>query len=550
MKSIKTLILTGSVLAAGILICSSCEKDPLDLGPIDYYGSGNYWTTESQVDGYMDGLHKNMRDMYWTHTITIGELRAGIYFNGPGADGTTTSDGIIIDHKLTANQPGLTTFGGYYGPLTNVNLFITRVSDADYITTSGKKDFYLGIAYGLRAFYYFDLYRIYGGVPLRLDVAVIDGETDPVNLYLGRAKASEVMAQIKSDIETSLKYFGSVTNFDPYGKGKKAYWSKAATEALAAEVYMWNGKVSIGDQAANPADLNIAKSYCESLINNYGLQMQSSFSDVFSTSNKANSEVIFAIRFQEGEATNSNLNYLYLGDSRSNTRSSGVREEVQPDGSIKVVDWGDPCGLLAGGSGIQNRQYTNPFFLSFSREDSRRDATFLASYQKTDWDELGILTLRGSHVIKNIGHINTAGVRVSDGDYIYYRLPEFYLMLAEIANYNGNNADVEKYVNLVRERAYGDNFEANKFIAGDFTTNELAILHEKDFEFVQEGQRWWDLNRMTITKDGKHLVFCPEANPEGTGEPILSESEAYKVLWPLDVNILGNDPELTQTPGY
>lgn len=41
----------------------------------------------------------------------------------------------------------------------------------------------------------------------------------------------------------------------------------------------------------------------------------------------------------------------------------------------------------------------------------------------------------------------------------------------------------------------------------DYTTNELAILHEKDKEFIQEGQRWWDIRRMTLTKGGKHLVF-------------------------------------------
>lgn len=60
-----------------------------------------------------------------------------------------------------------------------------------------KKNYYLGQAYGLRAFYYFDLYRVYGGVPIRLGVEVVEGELDPLKLSLGRAKPSEVMAQIK-----------------------------------------------------------------------------------------------------------------------------------------------------------------------------------------------------------------------------------------------------------------------------------------------------------------------------------------------------------------
>ena len=545
MKSIKSFILAIMALA----VITSCN-DILELSPVDYYGSGNYWQTEAQVKGYIDGLHKNMRDACWTHTITFGELRGGIYLNGAGSDGTTTSDGDIIDQKFDADHTGVTKFGNYYGYITNCNLFIARVTDMDEsILPAAEKKFFLGIAHGLRAFYYFDLYRIYGGVPLRLDVAVIDGTIDPLELYMGRNKASEVLTQIKADIKASLDYFGSETRFNPYNSGAKAYWSKAATEFLAAQVYLWSAKVATGDQAAIPADIATAKQHCESLISNYGLSMLSDFSTVFDATKKGNSETVFAIRYMENEATNSNANYLYLGDSRSLTRANAVREEVQADGTIKVVDWGDPCGLLANNSGIQNRQYTNEFFLTFDRADSRRNATFLASYQKVDWEEQGVLTLRGSHVVKNIGYINSAGIRVFCGDYIYYRLPEVYLMLAEIANYQGSNSDVEKYINIVRERAYAENWsDQYKYKAGDFKQNELAILQESNFEFVQEGHRWWDVRRMTETKDGKHLVFCASAAFEGA--PILSESEAYKVLWPLDKTILGNDPELTQTEGY
>lgn len=75
------------------------------------------------------------------------------------------------------------------------------------------------------------------------------------------------------------------------------------------------------------------------------------------------------------------------------------------------------------------------------------------------------------------------------------------------------------------------------YTAGSFTDNELAIFNEKNKEFIQEGQRWWDLCRMTLTKGGKHLVFCKEASLDGIN-PVLNESVAYKVLWPLDKTIL------------
>ena len=128
------------------------------------------------------------------------------------------------------------------------------MSDAD-------KAYYLGQAYGLRAFHYFDLYRTYGTAPLQLDPnKVVNGNFNPEELYEGRASGSAMMAQIKSDLEESLKYFGDNNSFDPSNRSnKKAYWSKAATECLMGEVYLWNAKVSTDDNQANEADLAIAK---------------------------------------------------------------------------------------------------------------------------------------------------------------------------------------------------------------------------------------------------------------------------------------------------
>lgn len=76
-------------------------------------------------------------------------------------------------------------------------------------------------------------------------------------------------------------------------------------------------------------------------------------------------------------------------------------------------------------------------------------------------------------------------------------MPLVYLMLAEVENMQ--RRDVAYYINKVRERAYGEAWDEDVcgYENADFTTNELAILHEKDKEFVQEGQRWWDLRRMT-----------------------------------------------------
>ena len=63
--------------------------------------------------------------------------------------------------------------------------------------------------------------------------------------------------------------------------------------------------------------------------------------------------------------------------------------------------------------------------------------------------------LGGAFAWKFKGQLNTAGKLVCTNNIAVYRLPYAYLALAEIANYEGSNSDVEKYINLVHERAQG-----------------------------------------------------------------------------------------------
>ena len=91
-----------------------------------------------------------------------------------------------------------------------------------------------------------------------------------------------------------------------------------------------------------------------------------------------------------------------------------------------------------------------------------------------------------------------------------------------------------------------------------------------------EGQRWWDLRRLTKVKGGSqqdHLVFQPEGcvgygldpmanpwmidisgNPIETDVPVLNGTtqDEHLLLWPIDASVIASDPELQdqQNPGY
>lgn len=509
--------------------------DALDLAPIDTYGSGNFWTRKEHVIAYMDGIHKNFRDQIFQQQYVLGEARGGTSVPDVAVDGTSVSYQGIVNQALNAESPGITNFGNIYGCIANINIMLQKTLEADYMTEE-EKAYYLGQAYGLRAFYYFGLYRTYGTLPLRLDPnPVVNGDFNPNNLYMKRSAGSEVMKQIKADLKSSLDYFGNNNSFDPNNrKNLKGYWSKAATEYLAAEVYLWNAKVSVDDNTANNADLSVAKNHLQSLMNNYDLSLQSNYEDIFSVNNKGNNEVIFAVRYMEGEASNPFTALMYNYQT----------------GAFKTVGFNDENGkpmgdtLKVSTTGMQRIEYLPEFYLSYDKTDSRRDATFLGAYSRKD------NSLAGTVYKKIMGHFDESINRyIWDADVIVYRLAGVYLMMAEIANMEGG--DVASYINKIRERAYGKNWDVTKYgyTNGNFTENELAILHEKDKEMLGEGQRWYDLKRMTLTKGGKHLVFCPEGSKDGQ-KAILTEAEAYKLYWPIETNMITKDPELTQTPGY
>ena len=75
MKTLKYLFFT-LVILTGISSCS----DSLDLAPEDYFGSGNFWQNEAQVNNFMVGIHKQMRDNQFMF-VRLGEMRGGGYSN-------------------------------------------------------------------------------------------------------------------------------------------------------------------------------------------------------------------------------------------------------------------------------------------------------------------------------------------------------------------------------------------------------------------------------------------------------------------------------------
>lgn len=509
MKKNSIVILGLSVIIAA----SSCSKK-LDLAPVSSISDANFWQTPDQVDAFVSGLHNRFRG----HTLAfqlLGETRADIFGTDPGSSSAFTGEatqGIerLWTNNLDLDNPGVSNYGGFYSNINQLNLLISKLNSGAVPLTEATKNYYLGIAYGMRAFYYFHIYRTWGNAIIQTEPTT---SFDISNLAKAASSEAEVIKLIKEDVDKSAAAFGNDYSF----KNQKGYWSKAATLMLKAEVYLWTSY-----RGGGTADAAVAKTALTDIQTNVpGLTLLPSFANVFAANNKGNSEIIFAIRnkLDEAQLPFASNYFPQTGLIANYYDSVGNRKF-----NVTTDNWG---GLLRAPVMIST-------FRRFDDRDSRKWASITAAYNLVG----GSYKIAGAFVSKYQGE-QTPGGRQYTNDFPIYRYAGLLLMLAEAKVILGESPATE--INMVRQRAYGANYDAatvgypNQSIDTD---PKEAILQERYFEFIFEGKRWYDLKRMDAA--GAY-VFKYTTVPA---------SEAYKLLWPVDRNTLTNNRALEQTPGY
>lgn len=504
-------------IAAGFLmvaIVSSCSKQ-LDLAPISSISDNNYWKTPEQVKAFVSGIHIAFRNNTSAFEY-LGELRADIFGTEPGSNQTFTGEATqgmekMWQQNLNLDNPGVSNFGNFYFNINQINLLISRLNSLN-IVSEADKSYYLGIAHGMRAFYYFQLLRSWGGVIIQTEPSI---NIDLSNLGKASSSADDVMQLIKSDIESSIANFGGDYNF----RELRSYWSKSATLMLKAEVYLWTSY-----RGGGAADATVAKNALTDIQNNTpSLSLLPNYADVFDYNSKGNSEIIFAIRNRLNE---SQLPFAGIFFPQTGLISNFYDSVEFRKYNVDMDNWG----------GLLRAPVKSSTFNRFDQLDSRKWVSIQGGYtfDGTNYQ------LAGCWASKYKGQ-QDAGSRVYTNDYPIYRYADLLLLLAEAKVILGEDPSTE--INMVRQRAYGENFDQsiqgypNQAVDAN---PQMAVLQERFFEFVFEGKRWYDLRRMG---DNVLFQFVPQSlfsntNPEG------------RLLWPIDRNTLINNVDLQQTPGY
>lgn len=507
MKKNIILIATGLTLVS---MFSACTKQ-IELAPVSSISDANFWQTPEQVDAFVSGIHNRFRGSVGTFQ-SLGEMRSDIFGTDPGSSSAFTGEATqgverLWNNNLDMDNAGVSGFGGFYSNIVQINLLISKLNSTN-IVTAANKSYYLGIAYGMRAYYYFHMYRTWGKVIIQTEPTT---SIDIASLAKAAATEAEVLKLIKDDVENSITNFGSNYSF----RNTKSYWSKSASLMLKAELYLWTSA-----KGGGAADATIAKTALTDIqTNTAGLSLQSSYANIFATTNRGNSEIIFAARNLLNESA---LPFAGTFLPQSGLIANYYDSVGNRKFNVTTDNWG---GLLRAPIKIAT-------FRKFSDADSRKWASIQPAYNLVS----GKYVIAGCFVSKYQGEQN-AGARSYTNDFPIYRYADLLLLLAEAKVILGESPATE--LNLVRARAYGSNYTAavygypNQSI--DATPKD-AVLRERFLEFIFEGKRWYDLRRA-----GDSYVFANTTMPT---------YESFRLLWPIDRNSLTNNRSLTQNPGY
>ncbi|HLP38181.1 RagB/SusD family nutrient uptake outer membrane protein [Lacibacter sp.] len=420
---------------------------------------------------------------------------------------------LVPDNAITYN-----IMDDFYRVIYRANIIIDRVPQISFPTAfqlngtrTSFKDQFIGEAHFLRAFSYYNLVRIFGGVPLH--ITPISG---PSAVNKARSDAAAVYQQIELDLNEAiaklpLSYTGTGTGNE---KGRATRWS---AQLLLAEVQLTQKKYAE------------ARTNALAVINNSGgFRLNNTYQASFPALNGGNEntqESLFEIQFSSsGLGANAtapvghNLSWI-MGPT--NELVGGVASLARHRPTDNASPDNEPG-------------FTGGLIQEFETGDLRKDAAF--------------------HIVQGDGGIQRwltkkwwEGGRASSstGNYVLYRVADAYLIYAEAQNEAGGpDATAIDFINQLRRRAFG--LSLNTASAKDINPVQSQasfrdiVRSERRKELALENKRWFDLCRYGFTYANQVL---------NTGQK-RTKFNQNKMLFPFPQIELINNPLLTQNPGY
>ena len=150
------------MVAVSLLTFNRCTS--LDMEPVSSISDANYWKSSDQFKAFNTGLHSLLRLRSY-NIFVLGEPRADIYGDQPFGGEATQGVERYPYNTINAEFTGISNFGDFYETINQLNLMIRKTNETTLLDEN-EKNYFLGEAYGMRAYIYFHLLRSWGDVIL------------------------------------------------------------------------------------------------------------------------------------------------------------------------------------------------------------------------------------------------------------------------------------------------------------------------------------------------------------------------------------------------
>ncbi|HEX2600686.1 MAG TPA: RagB/SusD family nutrient uptake outer membrane protein [Gemmatimonadaceae bacterium] len=529
-------LMTNKILTAGVFALLALAPACTDLTevPQSAITPENFYRNADEALGGLASVYAQLRTTY-DNSYNISEITTDeMIVPTRGQDWFDNGKWLDLHRQtFTPNSPaGLDLINNSWTDLfigiARANVVMHGIATANF---EGKQTMVAELRV-LRAFYYYMLQDLFGGVPI-----VCEEEGNPLCTGIDiaarpRNTRAEVFSFIESELKAAKPDLPATWPADMNGRV-----TQGTVDAILASMYLnaqvYTGTVSATGLQPGAARWQDALDEANAVINsgNYTLTTDANqgctpggcgWRKNFTADNNTSPEIIFAIKFVA--VTDLGNNFLmralhYHQYSGANEPWNGFSTladtyaSFDPNDERKQIFLAGPQVNLVTGQPATDRQ-GNPLFFDPNIPDPT-SATEGQGVRIAKWP------VDPAHVNQDAGN-----------DYAWFRLGEMYLIRAEAENELGQTALAIADINTIRARV---NAPA---LAAGLTQQQVrdAILKERLFELTAEGKRRTDLIRFGQFTSGTWYA-------KTTNLP-------YKILFPIPQTQIETNPALEQNPGY
>jgi starch-binding outer membrane protein, SusD/RagB family len=536
----------------------------------------------------------------FTNFVNAQAFHADIYsgltsrFNAVGSYQPVPLSSASDESESNAGYHGTRGFnmGSYNGLDANISHFYTAIRKANLFLKNidripfpdaGTKNQMLGEVYFLRAFYYNEIVKRFGGMPILTDKDLFVPGDD---LMRPRDSYRDCFAFIMTDINNAINLLPVSLNTNEYGRATKgAAMALKARVLLYAASPLFSQKSGIWGMNGSNDDwfekdgkawwlkaAEAAKAVID-LKDDQGNPVYSLYQT--GASNKADDyEKLFFLRREHG-----NKEVIFHRHAGPAGFSSDEINVWMPGGDFGGAGAVQPTQNFVELFEMANGKYIDEDGSGFDEKNpyTNRDPRFykIIIYHGSMWQgtKMDLTTtsaqfpsgtfLTGYFVRKYVPEeVKKNTTTTAYHNWIYFRLAEMYLNYAEAMNeVEGPTQQVRDAINHVRDRS--GVVPVPTSLTSDKRAMRKRIQRERAIELCFEEHRWWDarrwssgeegelatawfggpMNRMVITKSGSNVNFSKEAFYTRIFQP-------HNNLYQIPLGEMYKNPLFVQNPGY